>query len=453
VSHRQIVLPAALLATVAGAALVPSADAATTTFAPTGAEQTYVVPAGVGTVHVVAVGGHGGGGASAIGFTDLNGNPAQVTADLPVTPGQRLFVQVGGRGGNAQGATPGAGGFNGGGTGGAVGLVTPVQGGGGGGGGGASDVRTVARDQPGTLESRLVVAGGGGGAGGGISGGYGGDAGKSEPGNGLAGAGSDGGLGGAGATPTGPGVNNTLSGALGVGGTGGKAAQGLDAGAGGGGGGGLYGGAGALPGSGDSTSGGGGGAGSVGFAPAAVRTSFARSTDPAASVTISTDEAPAPGTGGPGTTPGTGTPAGPGTTTTGRVVLSGLAASPRRFKAATTGRSLVTTTRKGTGTRLTWSVTAASTTTFEVLAARPGRTVGASCRTPKRSRAVPKRQRCTRFVRVGTFVREDRAGKNTARFTGRVNGRRLAKGAYRLQATPSVDGSRGTTRRIAFTIR
>ena len=113
-------------------------------FAATGAEQIFVVPHGVASVRVTATGGFGGtaslGGAR-------GGVAAVVTATIPVTSVDRLYVEVGGPGGSSGSA------FNGGGQ--------PY--GGAGGGGGASDVRSQPRTASASLQSRLVVAGGGGG--------------------------------------------------------------------------------------------------------------------------------------------------------------------------------------------------------------------------------------------------------------------------------------------------
>ena len=71
-------------------ALPASADAATASFV-TGAEQTFVVPAGVSSVHVVALGAPGASGGAS------GGRGAWVSGDLPVAPGQTLFVEVGGK--------------------------------------------------------------------------------------------------------------------------------------------------------------------------------------------------------------------------------------------------------------------------------------------------------------------------------------------------------------------
>jgi hypothetical protein len=160
-----------------------TARTTTCTYGPTGAEDTFLVPDGVSEVQIVAIG--------APGAVGLNSSPvpragrgAQVSGDLPVTPGQTLYVNVGGAPTFSNTPTRScvqrdhtfiacAGGFNGGGS---------SQWGGG--GGGASDVRTLSRsgDQVESLHSRLIVAAGGGGSGGGcvlnsrFSGGAGGDA-------------------------------------------------------------------------------------------------------------------------------------------------------------------------------------------------------------------------------------------------------------------------------------
>jgi hypothetical protein len=129
-----------------------------------------VVPDGVSTIHVVATGAPGAVGGLTAGNGDPAGSGAQVSGDLAVTLGQKLFVNVGGAptSGSCGFGVACNGGFNGGGT----SMF--------GGGGGASDVRTVSRDQPNSLESRLIVAGGGGGSGANQScpGGAGGDAGS-----------------------------------------------------------------------------------------------------------------------------------------------------------------------------------------------------------------------------------------------------------------------------------
>jgi hypothetical protein len=116
-----------------------------TTFNYAGAQQIYVVPAFcVTSVQVDAYGAEGGGNGTAPG-----GAGGHTTATIPVTPGETLYVYVGGTG-----DVTGTAGYNGGGSG--IGGSTGNPGSG---GGGASDVRRGGT----TLNDRWVVAGGGGG--------------------------------------------------------------------------------------------------------------------------------------------------------------------------------------------------------------------------------------------------------------------------------------------------
>ena len=230
-------LAAVVVATVGAA---EPAVAQVTEFSYTSGEQTYTVPAGVTEVSINAIGA-AGGTATLSGQTYPGGSGAIVSGVVDVTPGETLYVEVGGTGGNPSG------GFNGGGNG-AVGAGASWVG-----GGGASDVRTLPMSAGViSLDSRLIVAGGGGGAPGG------GDAGGSAGGTyagGQSGTQTAGGLGGCPASDMGCGGN----GALGQGGAGGYSGSGADQRFGGGGGGGLYGGGG---GGADLTVVGGGGGGS-----------------------------------------------------------------------------------------------------------------------------------------------------------------------------------------------
>lgn len=248
---RATLAAATTLMTLASAWAAVPAGAATATFSFTGADQPFTVPADVTSVHVAAIGGRG-----APGFEGSDGgHRGTVEADLAVTPGEVLHVMVGGAGiaGNSLVGISGAGGFNGGGSSG-PGPSTQR----GGGGGGATDIRTVAPDQPGSLGSRLIVAAGGGGGPsgatgfpGGAGGGLAGVTGAYTPtcdGSVLSGGGG-GGTQSAGGSASGSG---TQAGVLGVGGHGGGSA-------GGGGGGGYFGGGGGF-----TCGGGGGGSGYLG---------------------------------------------------------------------------------------------------------------------------------------------------------------------------------------------
>jgi hypothetical protein len=216
-----------------------SAQANSQTFTYTGAEQTFTVPAGVTTVQALAVGARGGNASKP------GGAAAQVSGNLSVTPGETLYIEVGGHGGEGSGYN--SGGFNNGGE-------------GAGGGGGASDVRTSPRTAGLSPDSRLLVAGGGGGGGddGGCTAGAGGNAGEAGEtgscGNGGGGGGnqSNGGSGGTGGCSTGQ------EGQLGSGGNGGDNEDEAIY-FGGGGGGGYYGGGGGAGACNNSGGGGGGG--------------------------------------------------------------------------------------------------------------------------------------------------------------------------------------------------
>ncbi len=285
---------AAILIGVALAAAWPVASPAgavtTATFLYTGAQQKFVVPAGVRSVHVLAVGGRGGNGVAP------GGASAEVSGDLEVFPGQTLYVEVGGTGTEASSATI-ARAFNGG----------DYGGQGTAGGGGASDVRLKPRpepDTPASLFSRLIVAGGGGG-GGAAREGTGGAGGQA----GAAGASVSGGAGGAAGTEeaAGIGCGGVCDGRLG---SGTQGNIGLAGSGGGGGGGGLFGGGGGA--SNGTTAGGGGGGGSS-LQPAGGKT-VVPATVSAPEVQISFTP-PATTTGG-----GSGTPS-PGSSASGTFLL------------------------------------------------------------------------------------------------------------------------------------
>jgi hypothetical protein len=217
----------------------------TRTFKYTGAEQSFKVPRGVTNVTIVATGARGAnGGYQSQYYAGVGGAGGSVQATIPVRPGERLAIFVGGWGGY--------GGFNGGGSG-PRGCHSSdcfsI-------GGGASDVRQGAD----RLADRVVVAAGGGGgagdggttyttlggnggAGGGDTGGSGGNGqGEFAAIGGTGGTQSTGGTGGAGGVGCGK-MPNGGNGRRGAGGHLGPACHGTS-GNGGGGGGGYYGGGG-----------------------------------------------------------------------------------------------------------------------------------------------------------------------------------------------------------------
>jgi hypothetical protein len=199
----------AVAATLGGPA---AAAASVTTFPLDAQEQSYVVPAGVTSVAVSAVGGQGRVGGLEVGPA------AAVGAVLPVVPAETLYAEVAGSdafdesGGTDGGMLPGA-------------------------GGDATDVRTACEPavSPGctgseaaSLASRLMVAAGGGSGGAGPAG---------ASGNGEDGSDGGGGTGGTGGTqlragdagsgePFGDGFGDGLNGQRGTGGDGGSQTDG-----------------------------------------------------------------------------------------------------------------------------------------------------------------------------------------------------------------------------------
>jgi hypothetical protein len=418
-----------------------AARADTTTFLPTGAEQTFTVPAGVTTIHVLAVGGKGGAGGNSGEYPGgAGGFGAFVTADLPVSPGEVLYVEVGGNG--LDGSSGGAGGFNGGGAGGAPMSCD------GGGGGGASDVRTAPRSAGTSLSLRLITAAGGAGGGGcypgpGTPKGDGGDA-------GMAGVSADGGGGQPGtATAGGAGGGSPDchggSGGLGSGGDGGTTECYAYYGAGGGGGGGgLYGGGGG----GGSSAAGGGGGGSSGFGVGAANPTATIDNTGAPAITFTyTPSSGGTGGGNGGGGGGGGTP--PPTIAS----LSALTLTHSVFavgSAATPLTGTTSATRPKVGTTFAFQLDQAATVKIALVRLTAGRRVAGICKPPSRARRH--KPKCTRTVAVGTLTRAAHAGLNKLPFSGRIGSRKLKPGRYRAAFTASNAAGTSAPSSLSFRI-
>ena len=378
-------------------------------FAFTGAEQTFTVPAGVTTVHVIAIGGRGG---SAGG---VGGAAGDVSGDLAVAAGETLYVEVGGNG-----SGKGGGGFNGGGAGGA-------------GGGGASDIRTVSRAGVGTLERRLLVAGGGGGGGvlgpdtGPGAGGAAGSPGTNEEGGLCIGGG------GGKASAGGVGGEGDAFGAAGVLGQGG--AGGIFESNGGGGGGGLYGGGGGGGCDGDSGAGGGGGSNlvptggtaetaSLSAAPS-IQISYAPPPTPVVIAPVVKKPVPAP-------------------------VIGNASESSKSWRES---NALAQISKKSpVGTTFSFVLDQPATVTFAFKTSAPGRKVKGKCvaQTPK-NRHKP---RCSRTIVAGKLPFGAHAGLNKVRFAGRISAsKKLHPGRYTLEIVAvNGEGKKSAPRTLTFVI-
>ncbi len=318
------------------------------------------------SVAVTAIGSPG----SSYGGLVLGGRAATVSGTLDVTPGQTLYVEVGG-------TTIEGSGFN---VGGRYAIYS---------GGGATDVRSVPRASAGSLDSRLIVAAGGGGRGD-I---YGKDADAPDSG--------------------GPCSAGTATQTAGGAGAGGGDSGGLGSGGGGygGGGGGLYGGGGSgyL----ECATGGGGGGGSS-LVPAAGTKDLAdRTTAPSVRFTFTPPTDP-----GPTDTTGASTDRTPPS-------IDRLAISPTIFTAANSGPALIA----AVGGRVAYRLSEAASVAFTAERALKGRKKGKRCVAKGKGKRCTRYVKVK-----GSFAHAGVAGPNEFLFMGRLGSRQLRSGRYRLVA-------------------
>jgi hypothetical protein len=131
-------------------------------------------------------------------------------------------------------------------------------------------------------------------------------------------------------------------------------------------------------------------------------------------------------------------------------VISGLTVSPSSFFAAPSGATISAAKRKY-GAKVSWRDTQAATTKFTVLRVSSGRRQGKSCRRPSKSNKRGKR--CTLLTALGGFAHKDLAGTNSVHFSGRLKGKRLTAGQYRLRAVPHDAAGNGAAVTKSFTIK
>ncbi len=109
--------------------------------------------------------------------------------------------------------------------------------------------------------------------------------------------------------------------------------------------------------------------------------------------------------------------------------LSPLTLSASAFRAAHSGVSAISATAEPTGTFVIYTDSQAATAEF-----------------------VVERRVRGRFRKLGGFTHTDAAGTNALRFTGRVGGRALAAGSYRLSASAESAGGSSAVRTATFQI-
>jgi hypothetical protein len=121
-------------------------------------------------------------------------------------------------------------------------------------------------------------------------------------------------------------------------------------------------------------------------------------------------------------------------------VLDSLTLSPSAFRAATSGPTVGTTG----GTKVGYRLSEAATVTFTVEHPSPGVRQRRRCVKPQGP--IPaSAKRCTRYVAKGSFTDAGGLGANSLRFSGRVKGKPLTPGPYRLAArAKDAAGNRST---------
>lgn len=140
--------------------------------------------------------------------------------------------------------------------------------------------------------------------------------------------------------------------------------------------------------------------------------------------------------------------------TSSRPAASQLRVLPSAFAAARSGPSV--TRRRTRGARVSYRVTARAAMRFKVRQARSGRRQKASGKTARcvaPTRGNRKAAKCIRTVTLaGSFTQMAKKGTNSLRFTGRLRGRGLKRGAYELVATPRVGSKTGRSATSRFRI-
>jgi N-acetylneuraminic acid mutarotase len=131
---------------------------------------------------------------------------------------------------------------------------------------------------------------------------------------------------------------------------------------------------------------------------------------------------------------------GNGSGSTGKPVLTNASIKPSRFKA---GRHVA-------GTRITWHDSSAATTTLRIFRIVSGRKVHGRCViVTDGNRHKPA---CSRLSSVGSLSHGDQSGANAILFNGRLLGRTLAVGHYRLTIRAANSHGRSRTLTLKFTI-
>jgi hypothetical protein len=131
-----------------------------------------------------------------------------------------------------------------------------------------------------------------------------------------------------------------------------------------------------------------------------------------------------------------------------RPAVAGLSLGSRTFAAAARGGSIAA----AVGTQVSYRLSEPATARFTVERRAAGRRVGRRCVAPKRRNRA--KRRCTRFVKVkGAFTHPGKSGANSFKFSGRLRGRKLKAGRYRLVIVATdAAGNKSVASRAPFRI-
>ncbi len=132
-------------------------------------------------------------------------------------------------------------------------------------------------------------------------------------------------------------------------------------------------------------------------------------------------------------------------------VTSALKFRPVAFAPLSRGDSVIAAKRRKAkrGSSVGYKLSEAATVVFTVERKVKGRRKGSKCVTKRK-----KGRRCTKYKAVkGSFTQPGKAGANSFKFSGRINGKKLKRGSYGLTATSTdVAGNRGVATRASFRI-
>src|SRR3954452_11530358 len=104
------------------------------------------------------------------------------------------------------------------------------------------------------------------------------------------------------------------------------------------------------------------------------------------------------------------------------------------------------------GATISYDLNTAATTTHSVLKPAPGRKSGKTCVKPPKK--PPKgAKKCTRFVPIGSFKHTDVAGKNKFHWNGKLKGKKVKPGSYRLQAVARNASGKSAAKQVGFKIK